>query len=182
MGLPAADQFEIDLRQKLGVEQRSVQGAVGVVDAEALAESIQRRRGSGKFPARHLHGIDGPGHRHGRKAQSLELGIEKLQVELGVVDDQPRVGEELQQLGHDLGKDRLVGEESRGEAVDSLRLGRHLAIRLQIALELAARRQMVDQLDGRDLDQPVTGIGIEAGGFSIENDLAHGESLCPASP
>src|SRR6201999_3751054 len=38
---------------------------------------------------------------------------------------------------------------------------------------LPGRHAVVD-LDAADLDQPIAAQGIEAGGFSIENDFAHG--------
>ena len=37
-------------------------------------------------------------------------------------------------------------------------------------------REAVDQLDAADLDQPMPLIGVEAGGFGIEHDLAHCQS------
>ena len=41
--LPAADQFDIDFRQQLGVEQRAMLGAARIVDVEALAQCVERR-------------------------------------------------------------------------------------------------------------------------------------------
>ena len=35
-------------------------------------------------------------------------------------------------------------------------------------------RDAVEELDAADLDQTMTLIGVEAGGFGIEHDLAHG--------
>ena len=52
-------------------------------------------------------------------------------------------------------------------------LGRHVAFRIEIAVERLAGRKAVDQLDAADLDQPMPLIGIEAGGFGVEHDLAH---------
>ncbi len=50
---------------------------------------------------------------------------------------------------------------------------RHVAFRIEIAVEAVAGRKPVDQLDAADLDQPVALIGIEPGGFGVEHDLAH---------
>jgi hypothetical protein len=41
---------------------------------------------------------------------------------------------------------------------------------------------MVDQLDGRDLDQAVALIGVEAGGFGVEDDLAQHGFRSKAAP
>ena len=53
------------------------------------------------------------------------------------------------------------------------RFRRHVAFGIEIAVERLAGREAVDQLDAADLDQPMPGNGIEAGGFGIEHDLAH---------
>jgi hypothetical protein len=41
----------------------------------------------------------------------------------------------------------------------------------------ASRGDAVDQLDRADLDDAVTGRGIEPGRFSVEHDLAHAKVL-----
>ena len=46
-GLLAANQFDIDFRQKFGVEQGTVAGALAVVDAIARTEGIQAVRPGG---------------------------------------------------------------------------------------------------------------------------------------
>ena len=54
---------------------------------------------------------------------------------------------------------------------------RHVAVRIEVAMPHPARRDAVDQLDTADLDDAMTGGGIEPRGFSVEHDLAHSE-LC----
>ena len=88
------------------------------------------------------------------------------------------LADELQELVGDLGEQRLVLEERRREPVHGLGFGRHVALGIDEAVELAARRDAVDELDAADLDQPVAAFGIEAGGLGIENDFAH---ACDAS-
>ena len=46
------------------------------------------------------------------------------------------------------------------------------ALRIDVAVEDAAGREAVDQLDAADLDDAVL-ARIEAGGFGVEDDLAH---------
>ena len=74
---------------------------------------------------------------------------------------------------HDLGEERLVLEEVGRQAVHRERLGRHVALRIEIAVEVWPVGNAVEQLDAADLDQPMPLVGIEAGGLGIEHDLAH---------
>ena len=54
---------------------------------------------------------------------------------------------------------------------------RHVAFGIDVAVEGLSRRHAVEDLDAADLDQPVAAQRIEARGFGIENDFAHGFSL-----
>ena len=47
------------------------------------------------------------------------------------------------------------------------------ALGIEIVMPDPARGNEIEQLDATDLDHPVAGFGIEAGGFGIENDFAH---------
>src|SRR5262245_36935920 len=49
----------------------------------------------------------------------------------------------------------------------------HVALGIDVGMKRGARRNAVDQLDAADLDNAVATERIEAGGFGIENDLAH---------
>ena len=53
----------------------------------------------------------------------------------------------------------------------------HVAVGIQIALEMPAAGQMVHQLEAGDLDETMARGRIEARGLSIEDDLTHGNSL-----
>ena len=70
-------------------------------------------------------------------------------------------------------EDRLVGEEGGGQAVDLDGLGRHVALRVDVAVEAAPGRHVVDELDRPDLDDAVAGVRVEAGGLGVEDDLTH---------
>ena len=48
---------------------------------------------------------------------------------------------------------------------------------IQVAVKRAARHTSVDELDAADLNDSVTELGFEAGGFGIEDDLAHGRGV-----
>ena len=73
----------------------------------------------------------------------------------------------------DIGEPRLVLEEVGRQPVDGEGLGRHLALRVEIAVEGRAGRNPVEQLDAADLDQAMTLARVEAGGFGVEDDFAH---------
>jgi hypothetical protein len=75
------------------------------------------------------------------------------------------------------GEQRLAGEELAGQAMHGECFGRHVALGIDVAVKGLAGRHAVEDLDAADLDQPVAAQRIEAGGFGIENDFAHGFSL-----
>ena len=77
------------------------------------------------------------------------------------------------EFGGDRGEERLVGEEPVVEAVHPGRLDRHRPLGIEVAVEGLAGRDVVEQLDAADLDDPVAVGRVEAGGFGVEDDLAH---------
>ena len=88
------------------------------------------------------------------------------------MDDQARIGDELQELAGDRGEDRLLGEELARQTVHGNGLLLQVAFGIYVPPERPAGRQMVHQLDAGELDDAVAGVGIEAGGFGIEDDFA----------
>ena len=60
-------------------------------------------------------------------------------------------------------------------------VGRHAALGVEIALEGAAGRQVVEQFDATDLDNPVAGGRIETRRLGIDNDLTHAVFTCCVS-
>ena len=57
------------------------------------------------------------------------------------------------------------------------RLGfrRHVAVGIDIDVIAPAARDVIDELDRTDLDDAMALGRIEAGGFGIEDDFAHGQ-------
>ena len=97
----------------------------------------------------------------------------KADVEAGIVGDQLGAVDEGQEFVGDVVEGRLAGEVGRADAVHRLRFGMdHAALRIDVVVKDAAGREAVDQLDAAELDDAVL-AGIEAGGFGIEDDLAH---------
>ena len=80
--------------------------------------------------------------------------------------------EELQQRLDDLGEGRVVAQEGGAQPVHAERLLGHVALGIEVAVEGAAGRQMVDQLQGRHLHQAVALLRVEAGGLGVQDDLA----------
>ncbi|CAM2158074.1 hypothetical protein PT2222_40072 [Paraburkholderia tropica] len=172
----AARHRQIDFGEQFRVEQCAVQRAVRVADAEAVAQRIERIA----FAREDLLGL----HQRvdhlaamlleRRLADHRKLGIEKADVERRVVNDQFRAANEVENLVRDFGEFRLVGEEFGGQAVHRERAGVAVAFRVDVEVQVVAREPAVHELDAADFDDAVARAGVQAGGFGIENDLAHG--------
>ena len=65
-------------------------------------------------------------------------------------------------------------QELGRDAVHLQRAGIDFAVRAQVAMEHPARAPAIDDLDAADLDDAVPQLGLEAGGFGVEDDLTHG--------
>ncbi len=111
-----------------------------------------------------------------RPAEPAEFRIQKIEVELGVVDDQRRLADEFQEFVHNRFEQGLGGQELVGQAVDRARFLGHVALGIEVLAELPAARQAVQQLDATDLDDAVAGARVQAGSLGIEDDLTHGFS------
>ncbi len=146
--------------------------ALGQRDLEALTERIQRIVHPGEALLRHGQGVDPLAVRQGAPAHRTQLVVDEVAVEPGVVGDQRRVADELQELVADLLEARLVPEELDGDAVHGLGLGLDVALGVDVAVEAGAGGNEVLELQARQLDQPVAGTRIKAGGLGVEDDLA----------
>lgn len=171
----AAGHGQPDFRQQLRVEQGAVQRPVRIGDAEAVAQRVQRVALAREQRARVQQRV---GDRFAvlgdRAAAGLgQLGVEELHVERGVVRDQLGALDELDELVGDVAEARLVGQEFGGQAVDRQRLGVAVAVRVQVDVQVVAGGHPVDQFDAADFDDAVSLGGIQPGGFSVKDDLAH---------
>ena len=153
--LAAADQLDIDLGEKLGIEQGAVQRAARGVDLVARQQRVERGGAAGMLAAGEHQRVDHPLVGDRRAAEAVELGIDEAHVEAGVVGDQIAFFEEGDEFLGDLGEARLVLEEGVVEAVHAGGLDRHRPLRVEIGVEVPARRDVVDELDGADLDDAV---------------------------
>ena len=105
----------------------------------------------------------------------LQLRVQELDVERGVVDDELRAAHVLEKLGGDLGEARLVLEELVGDAVDAQRALLHCPLGVDVAVEMVPGEAPGDQLDAADLDDPVPEPRVETGRFGVEDDLSHSD-------
>ena len=87
--------------------------------------------------------------------------------------DHLAAAQELQQFGRLAGEQRLAHQHRIADAVHALCAPIHLALRLQVGVELAAGELAIDQFDGTDFDHPVPQAVGDAGGFGIQYDATH---------
>ena len=145
-----------------------------VVDLETPAQGVQAGLRAGEAPPGQRHGIDRARGLDGGLAEPRQLGVQELEIELRVMDNQRRGADEFEKFLDDLREFGLSGQELRRQSVDRLCLRRHVALGVEVFLELPPARQAMQQLHAPDFDDPVTGVRVEAGGLGIEDDLTHG--------
>src|SRR6266545_6935410 len=118
--------------------------------------------------------IDQPVAQNWLPLDAVKLRIDEADVERGVVNHKRRVADEFQELLDHFREQRLAGKELAGQAVHGKRFRWHVALGIDVAVKGLPRRHAVEYLDAADRDQAVAAQRIEASGFSIENDFAHG--------
>src|SRR5579863_6647925 len=123
---------------------------------------------------REQQGIDQPVPQDRRSFDPVELGIDEADIERSIVDHQRRVGNERQEVIDLFLKQRLVRKKLAREPVHGEGLRRHVPLGIEITMKGLPGRHTVEDLDTANFDQPIATQGIEAGGFGIENDFAHG--------
>ena len=116
--LPRADQLDIDLGQKLGVEQRAVLGAPRIVDRIAQAQIVEPVGAAGMLAARNQKSIDHPLAADRGAAGALQFGVEEAEIEHRVMGDKLGVAEKGDELVHFVGEQRLILEKFDGQAVN----------------------------------------------------------------
>ena len=87
---------------------------------------------------------------------------------------QRRLADKVQEGPVDLGVSefRLAPQEVGRKAVNLFGLRGHVPLGVDIDMETAPRRDEVFNFQGGEFHQPVSQMGLEAGGFCVEDDLA----------
>ena len=75
--LTGTDQFNVNLGQQLGIEQRAVFGAMGVVDRVTDAEIVEPIGATGVLAAGDEQSVDHPLARDKRAARAFQFGVEE---------------------------------------------------------------------------------------------------------
>ncbi len=89
------------------------------------------------------------------------------------MDHQRVRADELQQLVQNRGESGLASEKVGGQAVHGERIPRDVSLRIDVAVELAAGRNVVKKLDTGDLDNAVSFTRVQARRLGIQHDFAH---------
>ena len=167
---------QVNIGQQFRIQQCAVQLAVGVRDAVAVAQGVERVALAGMHFLRLHQRID---HAvdllvHGRQVQALEFRVQEADVERGIVDDQFGAGDIGAKFIGDFREFRLVAEEFRRQAVDGQRALFRIALGIDVVVKIIPGQHAVVQFDSADLQDAVARTRVQAGGFSIENNLTHG--------
>jgi hypothetical protein len=114
--------------------------------------------------------------RHGAwiAGQARQLRVEESHVEGRVVNDELRAVDEGQQLPGNVGELRRLQQARELDAVHGECARLDLAFGIQVAMKLLAGGPAIEQLHAADLDDAMTRRGLEAGGFDVQYNLAHG--------
>ncbi len=169
---------EVYLGQQLRVEQRSVERAVGIVDAEALAQRVQVVALAGERVAGESEGIDDPPVRvrAARQPGEAQLGIEEREVERARCGSPTRRRARSPGTRDDVAELGLPLSVVPRHAVHLGRTGVDVALGIEVEVQRAARGAAVHDFDRGDLDDSVALLRIEARGLGVEDDLAHAGS------
>src|SRR5690606_40223694 len=85
--MPDADHFDVEMCMQHGVEQRAMLDAMTAIDPVAGAECVKAVLCPGMQLARHLHRAAHTRHIEQAPACAFELGVDKSEVERGIVRD-----------------------------------------------------------------------------------------------
>ena len=172
----AAGHRQIHFGKKLAVEQCAVEHAGGVVDLVHQAQAVKTHAAAGIHLAGDLKRV-----RDLRDvvlepapAETLELHVDEAHVELRVVNEQLRVGDEVEELVHDVRKDGTVLHLLVRDAVNGRRLLGNVALGINVDLQIVVgikRDLAAVEPHAADLENTVALVGIKTRRFRIERDL-----------
>src|SRR5262249_39007447 len=91
---PCSGQFHIDFGEQFGVEQGAVFCAARVIDAIADTKVVQSIWAARMFAARKQKRVDQPILRDRWTRGARKLGVQEVEIEPGIVGDEPRITQE----------------------------------------------------------------------------------------
>ena len=94
--------------------------------------------------------------------------------------NQRRIIDELEQFFDFFGEGRLIRKKHSRQAVNRFGFEGHVALGIEISVEMAAGFDPIVDFDAADLDHPVAAGRVEPGGFRIKDYLAHERIYSPA--
>ncbi len=150
--------------------------ALAAVDFKTGTQSIEAGFLAGKHLPRHRQRVgDGTaqlGNR--RQPHALKFHVEKADVEFGIVDNQLGTAQEIGNLPPHFGKRRriFVFQHRNGEAVHRRRFLGHVALGVHIEVQIVVGEMAVAHFQPGKFHHAVAVVGVETGGFGVENDLA----------
>ncbi len=101
--------------------------------------------------------------------------IDKRDIKVGIVNDELRTFDELEEVMRNLGKQRLRDEILVGDAVDFPRGLVAGTLRIDIAVKGVLRNAAIDELDTAYLDDAMSCLRFKPGCLGVQNDLSHQE-------
>ena len=178
--LAATEKLDIDSGQQPAINVGAMRFALRQIDGEPSAECIQTGRRARKSPAGYGQCID-KGADKRAPPKTRQLGIDKGEIEIGVVDNHPIAGDKREQLVGDGRKGGLVGEKFSSEPMHRKGVSRHIALGIDIAVELVPGGYVVRELQAGDLANPMPGMRVEPRRLGIDHHLAHRITLADAA-
>src|SRR4029079_15081211 len=88
-----------------------------------------------------------------------------------------RILEEIEQFLDLLEEARFVRQEQVGKAVHFLRFEGHVALGIEISVEVTTGLDTVEHFDAADFNDAVAAGRIQARGLSVEDDFPHEPNL-----
>ncbi len=133
--------------------------AMCTVDAVACAERVKAMLRAGVARSGNDQRVDHPRHADRLPAAPLQLVVEEAEIEAGIVRDQRRIADELEQFLDLVGESRLIRQENVGQAVDGFCLARHRTIGIEVGVKMTPGFDPAEHLDAADLDHAVAPRG-----------------------
>ena len=168
---PTPKQLQVNFRQELTVEKRTVIGPRLCIHIEPFAKRIQACRCPWEFLPSDLNRIDPSLVRNGCLTAALQFHVQEAAVEFGIVRNECRIADEIQKRVNDgrILKLGLIDQVRVSDPSNSDRCLGHGSTWIDIGLERLSGRDVVDQLDGTEFDDAVILVPFKPGGFGIES-------------